>query len=168
MTASLREKLRAKTRRSLIYSIAIADTAETEQAAEQARAEHRLALFRGGEDSDEAKKAKKALDKAEKTEAACYEQVTIQALPAADFEALADAHPRRDGDPDDAMWHVDTFRPALLAACADSDMTEEDWTRFFKESASYGDSLGLLNAALDVNTRAPSPTVPKGSTPIRS
>lgn len=169
MTASIRDKLRSKQRRSTVYPLAVADTSEAEHAAQQARmAYHRAVVQHETDDHPEVAAAQQRLNEAERAEAECYEYVTVRALPADDFEALADAHSPQNGDGESASWHEETFRPALLAACVESDMTEDDWASFFKEAGSYGDQSGIFTVALQVNTRTPSPSVPKDSSGMSS
>lgn len=166
MTAGIRDKLRSKQRRSVTVALAVADTGEAETALARAHADHRLASLGHGSDGheEEVTRAREAVAAAQRAEADCYEHVTVTALPADEFEALVDAHPTRDGDAGGVPWHTATFRPALLAACVDADMTEQDWAAYFAESGSVGDQVGLYNAVLEVNTRTPEPSIPKGST----
>lgn len=168
MTDSLRDKLRARQLRSTTYPLAVADTSEAEAAVENARAAHRLAVLRHDDGSAEVQSAKAKLDEAEAELSECYEHIAIRALPSDEFEALVDAHPAQGEESNRTPWHSATFHPALLAACVDSDMAEDDWAEFFAENASYGDRNGLVTAALDLNTRAPEATVPKGSMRSRS
>lgn len=168
MTANLRQRLRDRQRRSVTYPLAVVDTADAEAALARARSEYQRAVLTHGEGHADVDTARQAVETAEAREAECYEHVVVRALAADEFEALVDAHPATDGETDRVPWRTATFRPALLAACVDSDMTEDDWAAFFAEQGSYGDRVGIYNAALEVNTRSPAPSVPKDSTPTSS
>ena len=102
----------------------------------------------------------------------CYEQIVLRAMPPADYERLIAAHPPTDEQRGKGeIWDPDSFRPALLAACADGDMTEQDWVAFLAEHVSAAERQGLYVAALAVNEQervAESVSVPKGWTQIRS
>lgn len=162
MTASLKDKLAARRPRSTTYPLAVADTAEVEAELERAQTAHRRAVMEHDPESAEVTEAKAAVDEATELEAACYEHVVITALPATEFEVLVDTHPAQSGE--DTPWHTATFRPALLAACIDADMSAGDWDRFFRTAGTQGDLYGLFSACLEVNNRTPSPTLPKDST----
>lgn len=90
------------------------------------------------------------------------EQVTLQALSPAEWEALVDLHPATEGqDKAGAMWHTATFRPALLAACmvpadGEAPLSETDWDVLAKDGAlAPGELNTLFNAAVNINLRVP-------------
>jgi hypothetical protein len=122
----------------------------------------------------------------------CYETIVLRALPTSGqvtTEKLAAAHPPTDEQiakvrterdkahnqgrdvPPWPEWNDDTFPPALLAACAESDMSEQDWREFLAEHVSDGEFHGLYMAALSVNERervADPLVLPKGLTGMLS
>lgn len=102
----------------------------------------------------------------------CFEQLTVNALPPADMEALVAAHPptpaQRQQDPSVA-WNETTFRPAILAACVQGDLTEDDWAELITKGVfTLGEVKALVNAVMVVNDRSPDVLVGKGSTPNRN
>lgn len=102
------------------------------------------------------------IDAAQRAVDACYEQLTITALPPVDMEALLEAHPPVDRE-HKTMFNPVTFVPALLAACVDSDVTEEDWAEYTtKGPMTPGEVNELFRVVWDLNYRAPDPAVPKG------
>lgn len=102
----------------------------------------------------------------------CYETVVLRALPPAAYERLIAEHPPSDEQrANGEIWDPGTFRAALLAACADGDMTAQDWADFLAERCSAAERQGLYVAALAVNEQervAEPATLPKGWTPTRS
>lgn len=122
---------------------------------------------------------RRRVDDAAEQVQACFQVLTVRAMPPADLEALIAAHPatdaQRDKDPD-AVWNRDTFVPALLAACVFDDpagdepaLTEAEWAiAVTKGASSLGEVAALFNACWQVNDRAPDVRLPKGSTPTRS
>jgi hypothetical protein len=117
-------------------------------------------VLRHGEGSDEARAASALERDAEAALSACLEPLSVTALPGGDYEALVAAHPPRKGD--DGDWHPETFRPALMEACIEGDMTAEDWSQWLKE-APTGVSDALWLDVLAVNVRPPELAVtPKG------
>lgn len=97
---------------------------------------------------------------------ACYEQLTIVALPPVDMEELREAHPPTDEQrkKHGALFNPTTFIPALLAACVESDVTEEDWAQYTSTGAmTSGEVTDLFNTAWALQYAvAPSPDLPKG------
>lgn len=94
---------------------------------------------------------------------ACYERLTINALPPADLEALVEAHPPSEAERDKKIFNMPTFLPALLAACVDSDITEDEWaTLTTKGPLTQGETTALFQAAWEINYRSPDPGLPKG------
>lgn len=94
---------------------------------------------------------------------ACYERLELSALPPADMEALLEAHPPTPDQPGNTMFNQATFVPALIAACVDSDMGEDDWAEFVaKGPITRGEVLALFNACWDLNHRTPDINLKKG------
>jgi hypothetical protein len=88
-------------------------------------------------------------------------------LPPAEFEELVGAHPaseeQRKKNGPAAVWNIDTFVPALLAASVESDMTADDWAEVTsKGPIATGEVAGLFQAALQVNDRTPDEHLGKG------
>ena len=159
---SARERLLGKKRLSITYRVRVDDTEEAERALEEARSAYRQALIAAdSEDDAPVRNAKRRRDRAREALEACYEPLTINALRPADLEKLLGEHPAQDEDGSDALWHTATFRPALLAACVDSDMTADDWAVFCEENLGRGERDDLWLTVLDVNHRAPDSTIPK-------
>jgi hypothetical protein len=96
---------------------------------------------------------------------ACYEQIIITALPPVDMEALLAAHPATEDQraKDKTVFNQDTFVPALLAACIDSDVTEADWRDYTTTgSMTIGEVNALFAVAWEINYRDPSSSIKKG------
>jgi hypothetical protein len=107
--------------------------------------------------------------KAKLDECEC-EEITLRALPPAEWEALLDLHPPTEEQrANGAMWNTTTFRPALLAASmvpaeGEEPLSEADWDELGKAgSLAAGELIALFNAAVGVNVRTPSSAVGKGS-----
>jgi hypothetical protein len=149
------------------------------------QAETRPALVREAEGTPKHRQATRRRTDAEAAVDACYETLTLRALPPARWEELSAAHPptaaqmdrckaereqaaKRGEEPLDWPSYDDaTFWPAALAECVDGDMTGDDWTAFLAEHVSRGEVRGLKLAVLQVNTaeRVADPLVlPKGWT----
>lgn len=115
----------------------------------------------------------------EKVEA-CYEQVTIVALPPAPpvdadpdddttyWETLIRAHPPTDEQRAQdrlAMFNKATFIPALLAACVQSDppVTAQEWAEYITTGCmTPGEADDLIGKVWNLNYRVPDPNIPKG------
>jgi len=96
---------------------------------------------------------------------ACYEDLVVTALPPVEMEALLAAHPATEAQraKDKTVFNPDTFVPALLAACVDSDVTEADWADYTTKGAMTGGEVNALFAtAWEINYRDPSPALPFG------
>lgn len=88
---------------------------------------------------------------------ACYEQLTLTALPPVKFETLLEDHPPPPAEKAQKMFNPATFVPALLAACVDSDVDEATWTEYTTTGAmTIGEKAALFQAAWDINYREPS------------
>ena len=159
---SQRERLLGKRRLSVQYPVKVEDTTVAEKELEEARTALRQALIAADSEAEATVvNARRRRDKALAAVEACYETLTISALRPADLEALLAEHPATDEDGPDALWHVDTFRPALLAACVESDMTADDWAAFCEDNLSRGERDDLWLTVLAVNQRVPDSAIPK-------
>ena len=191
---SQRERLLGRPRPSLAYRLLV-DGDGLEQARkehERVRVRTRQTLLRADPGSPEYRKAQRDLDKAQAAVDVCYETIVLRALPTdgeVTSEKLMAAHPPTDeqvarvkAERDKAHqqgrdlapwpeWNDDTFPAALLAACAESDMSEQDWREFLAGHVSDGEKRGLWLAALAVNERervADPLVLPKGLTGMLS
>lgn len=165
--SSLRERLTARERPSLPVRLLVDDPTEAIAALQHAQAMQRQVVVRDEHaDPDELQRVDAAVQAAQEAVEACYVTVTVKALRPDDYEALQAAHPPTlEQVADGQVCNPATFRPALLAACADGDMTEDDWVAFLAERVSAAERQGLYVAALAVNdrVRAADPLVlPKG------
>jgi hypothetical protein len=157
----LKDRLAARKRPSTPYSLRIDDDAA-------ARAE--LAAAQAAGDDKRAAKAREAIE-------ACYEQVTIVALPPGpkpnpqpddpmDLETLRAAHlPTHEqrAKSKDVLFNPQTFVPALLAVCVESDVTEAEWAEYVTSGAmTTGEVSALFNLAWEINYRIPDPAIPLG------
>jgi hypothetical protein len=143
----LKDRLADRPRPSTTYSLRIDDD-------EIPRAE--LIAARAACDESRIVAAQEAVE-------ACYEQVTITALPPVDMEALLAEHPAPENANVQKIFNPATFVPALLAACVESDVTEEDWAVYVTTGAmTIGEVGALFDAVWSLNYRAPDPSVPKG------
>jgi hypothetical protein len=142
----LKDRLSSRQRPTATYSLRIDDDTV-------ARAELGAARAAG----DEAR-----IIAAQEVVEACYEQVTLTALPPAELEALIAAHPPPKESQGQKAWNPVTFIPALLAASVDSDVTEDDWAEYHHSGAmTTGEIADLFNAVWELNYRAPDPNVKK-------
>lgn len=162
--AGRRERLLARKRPTLDYHLAVVD--DTAAVAELTAAKEALEIARIAATDQRADKADQAISAAEERlklarEAVqdCYEPIKLTALPPAEFEELAAAHPARDGK--DEQWNSDTFPMACFLACVDtSELSADEWTEFLKTSVSQSERLSLFTTAIGVNARWPSGAVP--------
>lgn len=96
--------------------------------------------------------------------------VTLRALLAPEWEALVELHPATEEQQGRGMqWNPATFRPALLAACVvppedePEPLDAEYWERVVKDGElAAGEYNTLVNAAVQLNLRAPLSAVGKG------
>jgi hypothetical protein len=148
---SLRDRLAAAQRRTDTHRLRVEDDAA-------ARAE--LAAASAADDEDRVAAAQAALD-------ACYETLHLAAMPPADWDALIDAHPAKDGK---GWCELVTFLPAALVECVQGeDVTESDWAEWITKGAmSPGEVMALFDAVVILHGRTPDPELGKGSTPTRS
>lgn len=103
---------------------------------------------------------------------ACYEQITLVAMPAEDWDALLEAHPPSDekAKASGAWCNPMTLLPAGLVACVqDSELEEQDWAEYVVTGAmGPGDAVALLDKLTALHSRAVDDTVGKGGTASRS
>jgi len=122
----------------------------------------------------EAASAKRALTRAEKKFTACWETIRVTAIEPAMFEELKSEHPptpEQLKDDPDAEYNKATFRPALLALCAEGGKSVDEWVDMLAHQFSAGERQELFTTALAVNagTRVvESVVLPKGSNGILS
>lgn len=163
---SQRELLLARPRPFDEFPIRIVDDTEARKEVEQARTLlHILQIQGDAADASAVRKARAALKRAEANLKACYTFITLRAMEPDEFEALIGKHKPREGT-DDKVWNVDTFPKACLLACVESDMSEQDWERFWKTGLSNAERADFCNAAIRVNARTPDSSLPKGWTQI--
>lgn len=167
---SLKKKLTDRAMPSVVQTIQLADATDAAAALQAATVTHRRAVIK--DEPAELKRARAALKRAQKAYDACFAEVVLRAIPPRDYEALICDHPPTEEQmagttPDDApQWNRETFRPALIAACAEGDMTATDWAEFLAARASRGEGDALFVAALAVNENQRLPEaamLPKGS-----
>lgn len=159
---SLRDRLRARPRPTLAYELPVGDVAAARQAMAGAEDALRAARFRSDDAAEQAvAAARETLTEAEANLEACYETVTLTALPPAEFEALVAVHPPREGTGDEA-WNIDTFPRACFLACAPGDLSEAEWEAVLGENLSHAERAELYSLAIAVNVRVVSPALPKG------
>jgi len=96
----------------------------------------------------EVRDARAALD-------ALYEDVTVRAIPPADYETLVAEHPPTDEQLDEGMdWNPSTFVPALLAATVDQPWSEQEWVELCSAGPlALGEVADLFEAAVKINGR---------------
>ena len=160
--ASRRERLLARTRPAVDYQLAVVD--DIAALAEMAEAKEALdtAQFRDDDNAEQAvADAEARVAKARAALESCYEPVTLTALPPAEFEALV-AKPEfapRGGK--DERWNSETFPRACFLACVSTDdLTTEEWAEFIDGQLARGERESLCLAAVGLNARWPSGSVP--------
>lgn len=167
--SSLRERLLARERPSHRVALQMQDpTAAIREAALAEDAWRTCHLMPDGPERETAvRKAKRELDKTARAVNACYEQVTVRALPPEDFEHLVAAHPPRDvkelkaGEEPDEAWDGAKFPRALFLACVDGELSREEWEKFLDGQCSQAERDQLFFAAQVINVRVPSVAIPK-------
>lgn len=189
---SQRDRLLRRPRPSTTYRLLVDPEAlEPAQAAlrEQERTERQVRL-RANSTAAQKKAAAGRLDAARAAVDVCYETIVLRALPTAGpltFESIVSQHPATPEQMDKAkaerqkatqrgeelppwpQWAPAVW-PALLAACAEGDMTEQDWTDFLAGNVSDGELAGLKRTVLTLNEseRAADPALPFDLTQILS
>lgn len=121
----------------------------------------------------EAKNAAAAVKRAEKAFEDCWETIRITAMRPKKFEQLRAAHPptaeQQKADPE-AEYNRDTFLPALISACAEGDLSPQEWSVELDTNFSQGEQQEIFTTCLGVNagTRiVESVVLPKGSTSMQ-
>lgn len=169
---SLKDQLTTRARPSITEHIEIKDPSEAKAKLQQALRVLKHAEAKG--DPAEVKRCKAAANRAGKQVEACFAKIILRALKSEAYEALIEEHPptpeqtaKAGKNPAERPeWNEDTFYPALFAACAEGDMTEDDWAGFLEENVSRGERRRLYMAALAVNENERMPEsmmLPKGS-----
>jgi hypothetical protein len=83
-------------------------------------------------------------------------KITFQALGSRDYDKLVSKHPpKADQRLEGASFDIDSFAPALIAACSlDPEMSHEDAVEIWEsESWSRGDLMVLFRNAVELNNR---------------
>lgn len=177
---SRRDRLRARPSR-----LPTAEVPLPADPAAHAAAEQRVALLEAFRaqlavdvdvDGDQLQLAQQQLDDARQALAELDVEVfTFRCIEPARWEQLVDAHPPTDEQRRNGwQWNVPEFRPAVLAACyvpePDGEVLDaRAWVEIAEEGQMRpGELEQLFAAAVQLNARAPSPSLGKGSTPIRS
>jgi hypothetical protein len=159
-----RERFLARRRPTVDYQLAVVD--DTDALAELAAAKEALdaARFRDDDGAGQAvADAEKRVAKARRALEACYEPVTLTALPPVEFEALVAKPEYAPREGQDEKWNADTFPRACFLACVDtSDLTTEEWAEFVDSSLSQGERESLFLTAVGLNARWPSGSIPNG------
>ncbi|MGI5232859.1 hypothetical protein [Actinoallomurus sp. CA-142502] len=160
--AGRRERLLARRRPTFDYQLAVED--DTAAVAELAAAKESLELARFREDDaaeQAVAEAEERLEKARAAVAACYEPVPLVALEPKAFEALRakPEHAPREGE--DEKWNAETFpRACFLASVDTADLSADEWAGFIDSNLSAGEKESLFLAAVGLNARWPSGSIP--------
>lgn len=163
-----RERLLARSRPSVVHHLKVDDDGAAQAELAAAKEALETAHFRVDEGAGQAvADAEARLAKARQAVQACYEPVTITALPPTAFERLAGEHPPAEDKKKDPQTGVlpwgETFPRALFLACVprgEEELTVEEWEELLDGGVSQGEREALFNAALEVNARWPSGAVP--------
>lgn len=173
---SQKERLKHRKLPSVTESILVDDPTNALRSFQRAQRVWEHAVRSG--DAEQVNRTQAALTRAEKKLDTCYEHIVLRALRPKEYEELIGEHPPTPEQVAEApspherpQWDRETFRPALLAACAENDMTAEDWVEFIEEHAATGEGNKLFVAAIAVNESVRLPEaamLPKGSALTRS
>ena len=160
--AGRRERLLARRRPSTVYQLAVEDDGAAVAELNAAKDALDTAKFRSDDGAEQAvADAEERLAAARAAVEACYEPVTLAALPPTEFEALI-AKPEyaaREGR--DEKWNAETFPRACFLACVDTgDLSAEEWETFIDGSLSQGERHTLFLTAIGINARWPSGSIP--------
>lgn len=163
---AMRERLRNRQLPNVPVRIRVDFSPESDAAAHElteATRALRLAEFREQDTTTHQTR----LDAAQAAFDAFFEVIVLRALPPGDMEALIAEHPptaaQRKAD-STAPWNKTTFRPALIAACAQGEETEQDWADWLAHGGvADGEVAALFGAAVAVNDRSADLRVGKGS-----
>ncbi|WP_017585480.1 hypothetical protein [Nocardiopsis ganjiahuensis] len=169
--AGLKDRLLSRERPVATYPCRVASVEDTRAAEQGLAAARKAAMAVKDDDKQGAAKAKKLLDAAEKKRDACYEQITLRALPPGAFEDLGDAYPEAEADDSDEVRRQrdEEYLHAVFLASVEGDLTTAEWTEFVQQNLSTGERNDLFNLAIAINgrVRALDPATPKGSTATR-
>ena len=174
---SRRDRLRARPSKLPTAECPLPADPAAYAAAEQAVA--LLEAFRKGVDpgdDEQLQRAQSRLDAARQALADLDVEVyRFRCLEPKRWEELVDAHPPTDEQRRGGwQWDVATFRPALLAACdippdGEDALDARAWVEVAEEGQmTPGELEKLFATAVQLNARAPSPSLGKGSTQIAS
>lgn len=154
-----RDRIEGKERRSTtIFRVPLADPTQAEEALEDARtfltAETARDAQAGADAPSQATlEAQEVYDGALARVEECFEPVELAALEPAEFEALLAEHAGEDGDLD-----VETFRPALVAACVtDPELKDPAWwaEQFESKKWALGEREAMYVACWRLNFSPP-------------
>lgn len=157
---SLRNRLAAKRRRTLVVPVQVEDDTTQRADAEKARRALLAAALGDGTTPEVKQAAQDAVDAAEAALAATREDIVFQALDPDDAERITSEHTGEDG-----RIVESTILPVLAAACAvDPDLQDESWWAEQLNGGSWalGERDGLYRDLLDLNLSRPRPGTPKG------
>ena len=151
---ALRERLANRKRPTATFALRIEDDTAARVA---------LVAAQDSKDPEAITAAQAAVD-------ACYEVLHLTALSPADWEELVAQHPPTEQQKKADKWcNMDTFVPALLAACVAGEESEDEWADYLtKGSLTFGEAAALTTAVFQLNQRIPDSWYPKGSTMTRS
>jgi len=160
----LRKALAKKRVREEVYRFAIADDTAARKKLDEANKAKLLAGIGKNTEDELSRKFEAEVDAAQAELDACYEPIVFRGISDKAFEALVAEHPPVGDDKEKAAWNVETFRPALIAACAvDADLTAEEWAEeLASERWTKADLNEIFSAAVRANTRTVSEGLPKG------
>ena len=157
---SLRDRLAAKRRRTIVVPVQVEDDTTQRADVEAARRALLVATINPGTEPDVKQAAQDAVDAAEAALAATREDVVFQALDPDDAERIMSEHTGEDGRVVES-----TILPVLAAACsAEPDLQDEAWwaEQLGGGSWALGERDGLYRELLDLNLSRPRPGTPKG------
>lgn len=138
---SLLDDIKARELPSESYKLAKKDTTLAQAAYSAATMALRRLESKGEKKSTAAyKRAAKSVDETQQALDACYIELIVRALPADEYDALIDKHPPTEAQEakakeksEEIVWNEDTFKPALLSASVDGDMSADDWSAALKK-----------------------------------
>jgi hypothetical protein len=154
------ERLKGRQRPTVVHHLLMDDDTAARAALALANQEWELSTLRTDTTPEATAAAKQAVADAQAAVDACYEPITMRALPPEVFEELAAQHPPRKDK--EERWNDATFPRAVFLASVEGEMTEEEWVAFLDTQCSQGERTVLGIAALGVNARWPSGDIPKG------
>lgn len=156
----LRDRLRSKRPQRAEHSIVL-DPGPVDELTAASDALSRARLF-----DQDVEAAEQRVEQAREAAADAVVTLTLQALPRPEYEQLLLAHPpTRQQAEEKQTYNVDTFAPALVAACVvDPDtgerpLSEQDVAELFAEW-NQGEVAGLWQRAVQVCTQARNVALP--------